>query len=678
MPMTSVAVHTFPECRDSWMKLDSATQEHVLAFAAQIWDAPRHQFDHNSLETLRELASMGVILQEAEEWRFATAPMLFYAQSIHMIELHSMDGLPPSDLLRILEDASGGPAIQSQRDFADWRSLVSFIIAQLVNEYHRLDLVELVLSEETSDDHFWLMQDRICDSLPILDLTVEEFAIVLKGIAVRAQRDMAGGGVYWAAEYLGYFRPDFALKLVDHFSADDGWQDVGFLERLMTGIARASASHRDAVIAEAEVWLSSGEASRCQAGVYLSGNLVSNGQLQPEWLLSRAGSLVSRPEEEIRYATAIVIIKLGGSSEEHSEECLSILARLKELGPLDQVAHGICVGLAPKDSGTLDYTMSCLNLVVDIPVANKGTVKRIGWLLYPIARADPAHVWRYLEKWILAHKLQESVSEYDMFLSTIENACRNDRDLTTLVLTRWFCSSDLRLVEEARNTLRELRIDSFHPAEIASLPARTILYLSEKVLVGRLLTMQMLRLFSSILLNTGQIRELRDYFSRALRYLSWSLPGSCEELFDELTGESDTEATSLLERARKELLEYQEARKGIFAAELAPSRRRVQRYQEFEGKQMQQAYKSAQESDRFPFQKFLRHVRVGRGDRSFHMNIFHPEAAQRRTFTEPTGFGEISQSLELPRGEFLDPEGEVWRRAQRLSRKPDDNFGESL
>jgi hypothetical protein len=53
------------------------------------------------------------------------------------------------------------------------------------------------------------------------------------------------------------------------------------------------------------------------------------------------------------------------------------------------------------------------------------------------------------------------------------------------------------------------------------------------------------------------------------------------------------------------------------------------------------------------------------------MNVFHSDPAQRRTFTEPRGFGQFSQSIELPRGEIIDPEGEAWRRYLRLSRTLD-------
>jgi hypothetical protein len=672
MSTTLVAVHTFPECRVVWMNLDSSTQELVLTFAARIWDAPEREVDDSSLESLRELETMALIVQEDGEWRFAIPQMLFYAQSISLIKSYSMDPLPASDLLRILEEVSCRGDLHSPRRYADWRTLVSFIIAQLVNEHGRFDVLELFVAQETSNQHFWLLQDMVCDSLAILDLTVRQLAVVMKAIAVRAQGDWAGGRVHSAAEYLGYLRPDFARKLIDHFRAGDGWESVGFLERLMTGVARASESHRDAVIAEAEVWLDSDQGGLCQAAVYLGWNLIANGRLQPEWLLSRVGSLISRSEEAITYATSRVITELGARYAEHSEECLCILARLKELGPLGQVTYAISAALAHGDHGALEYNMSCLRLLVDVPIANKGTIDNIGWILFPIARDHPAQVWSYLERWILGHELDESVSEHKMFLSTIEHVHRCHPGSSAAVLTRWFSSSDLRLVEEARNVLRELGIEAFDPRVIKSSTPQTIVYVTEKLLVGRLGSTQMLRLLGSILLKTGHMTELREYFSRVLRYLAWNLPGGYEQFFEQVIKESESEARSLVQIAHQELMEYQGARGGVFVSELTPSQRRVHRYQELEAKQMEEAYQKAQSSDRFPFQKFLSRVMIGRGDRTFHMNIYHPDPASRRTFTEPRGFGQISESIELPRGEFLDPEGEVWQRVQRMKMKPDD------
>jgi hypothetical protein len=40
MPITSVAVHAFPECKDVWSQLDSTSQKQLMSQGAMLWDAP--------------------------------------------------------------------------------------------------------------------------------------------------------------------------------------------------------------------------------------------------------------------------------------------------------------------------------------------------------------------------------------------------------------------------------------------------------------------------------------------------------------------------------------------------------------------------------------------------------------------------------------------------------------
>jgi hypothetical protein len=246
-------------------------------------------------------------------------------------------------------------------------------------------------------------------------------------------------------------------------------------------------------------------------------------------------------------------------------------------------------------------------------------------------------------------------------------------NLGTIVLTRWFASPDQRVVEEARSVLRELRIPGFASQEVASMPPHIVKYITEKLLVGHIEGTHLLRLLYSILRNTSRVEELEQYFLEVLRYVTWNYPGSAMEFFEHVISEEDTALSStLLRKARQELKEYRAQRRDIFVPELAPSKRRVETFLEFEGKKMQAVQEAMFDDDRFPLQKLLPRVVIGRGDRTFHMNIFHPDPAQKRTFTEPRGFGHFSESIELPRAEIIDPEGEAWRRFQRRSYTPDD------
>jgi hypothetical protein len=595
--------------------------------------------------------------------------MLFYLRAIDLIDSLALSSRQAEEVLQklrqLIESARGDPI----NKFEDYQQVAGFTLAELVNEYGREDVVEAAISDEIHEQDFWNLYDLICSSLPILELSVQNLGKILRVMEHQARGDLAGGRVYPAAEHLGYFRPGFAFQLVDYLVKSADEISAGVLERLLTGIAKSSPENLDVVIARCKAWLECEEELLCQAGICCSQNLILDNRLDPDWLFSRFDSLVSK-SDGVRYTLAVVVATLGADFEERSEECLGMLKRLKVAGPIDGVTYGITYALSRvRDETALSYKVSCLTLLEDVPPANKGTIKRINWLLHPIARSYPDEIWSYLKRWIQAHDGEESIASHDLFSSTIRDTYQTDPKLGEQRLTRWFRSADLRLVEEARSVLGELEVYSFDAKEINSLPSQTVAYITEKLLVGHFQGIHLIRLFHSILRNTSKIEELTDYFSGVLWYLVWNYPASAKEFFDQVIDEEDTSTPStLLQEARQQLEVYQAQHRDVFVAELSPSKRRVEKYRELENKRMQIAQKDLFDDDRFPLQQLMSRVAIGRGDRTFHMNVFHRDPAQRRTFTKPRGFGQFSQSIELPRGEIIDPEGEAWRRFLRLSR----------
>lgn len=103
MPVTSVAVHAFPECKDIWTQLDSTSQKQVLALGSRIWDAPENEVGESiSKELLHELESRGVLVQEDGKWCFTLPQMLFFVQSINPIDSLSLQSRTASELLQDL------------------------------------------------------------------------------------------------------------------------------------------------------------------------------------------------------------------------------------------------------------------------------------------------------------------------------------------------------------------------------------------------------------------------------------------------------------------------------------------------------------------------------------------------------------------------------------------------
>lgn len=647
----------------------------LLGVGSRIWDAPESALDEiMPADRLPELESKGVLIRADGEWHWVLPQMLPFIQSIGLIDSLALHSRPADELLQELIGFLRVAKDQSLDRFKERGESIGFIIARLVNTFGRVDVLEFVVSQEIAQDLFWEFYSAICDVVPILDFGAESFVSVFRQVVDRTEGDMAGGRIFLAAEHLGLFRPEFALNLVDHLVVVEDWETVGFLEKLMTGVAKSSAGHLDSVVATCENWLRCDNERLCRAAIYCSQNLILGDKLEPNWLLSRVGPFISQSTDNVRLALSVVITTLGARFQEHSEKCLGMLTQLKEKESRGEVTYAIAGAMPHRGDATLDYITSCLSLLIDVPATNKGTIQSIGKLLYPVAHSRPGEVWKYLEQWVLTHDRSAGpIVKHDMFLSTIRGVYQRDSNLTVVILTRWFASPDQRLVEEARSILQEFKILGFAPQEIASMPPHIIKYVTEKLLVGHFEGTHWLWLLYSIMRNTSEVERLEEYFLEVLTYMTWNYPGCAEGFFDHVINEEDTTLPSvLLQKARQGLKEYHAQRRDICVPELAPSKRRVDRFLEFQGKQMQTVQEAMFDDDRFPLQKLFPRVAIGRGDRTFHMSVFHPDSAQRRTFTEPRGFGQFSESIELPRAEIIDPEGEAWKRFQRLNYTPDD------
>jgi len=522
---------------------------------------------------------------------------------------------------------------------------------------------------------FWgslYLYDIACIALPALQIDARDFVPVLWALEHRTGRDLSGARAYAASEVLGRTRPGFAFDFVEVIQEQADEVYAVYLERLLSGIARSAPANLDAVIRSIEVWLGCDDGFLCQAAVFVSLCLVEDQQLPPEWLLDRVDSLSTR-SGNVRFSLAVAVARLGIRMPMYASACLEVLTDLRAKGPEDGFDSGVAKELShiQRDAtrATIDFAASCLPILVNVPEESAGTIKVIGQLLYLLSQFRPMAVWQYLEEWILGRPMGKVVSANDMFVSAIRETHRTDPPLCMRQLTLWFSAADLRLVEHARAILRESGGDVLDGDIARAMPEEHIVSVIEKLLVGRLTIEQMLRLFYSVIRATSHLDSLCRYFLSVFHHFWRNCPGGSQEFFSNVVDEQDKSPLSdLLQAAQQEFGVYQAQRQGTFVSELAPSKQRVDKYLDYYGKHMRLASEAVFDDERHPILSLASHVAVGRGDRSYHMFLDPPNQPRSRTFSEPGGFGHFSESVELPRGETIDPEGEVWRRYLRVGR----------
>jgi hypothetical protein len=615
-----------------------------------------------------QLIEKGILCIDDEIPDFVSRYLLYYALSQFLIISKTFSAMSTQELMLNLEQIRGERPTES---YKEWWILVCFVITMLINSYERKELVIDLVGDKVTNSQYWIFFEPINMAIPLLKLKVEEFSVFLIGISERISQDYASGSFYLAVYQVGCSRPEFALKIVDYCISIKAYRSGFLIESLLHGASTFSLDYLENVIRLVEEWINSGIDSLCQIGLNSLWNLTFEEKYDVIRFMSLAKSQIPDTRGQISLTLSLSFTRVGMKFPGLTSECYDQLKILKEIGKLGDVNHGIALALIENNSIYNEFFTDCLNLLCDTPTENKGTIKIISNILLPLTSSNPLIVWKFLEGWVLCHEKGESVSEYNLFLYSIQYAFRANIIVGYTILTKWFISDDLRLIEEARKIIIEIEMRTFSFEVLASLSKKETIYIIEKLLVGYFESHQIFHLFFSIVGNTKHSIFLRDYFIESLSYLAKIYPGASTEVYKEyLSQDNSSKVIVLIRQVTANLAEYQEKIKStryLIRDELSGSKIRSRKFHEFKNKKMQSVSRSEMESDRFPLQKLIPMITIGRGDRSFQMNIFNLDPNQRHSFSTPHEFQEYSQTFELPISELIDPEGEILRRVNRLN-----------
>ena len=623
MPLTSVPVHAFAECQAIWTELSPAEQEEVLRLSNALDEAESHKAGTpRSTSVTRQLEERGIIVADNRGWRFALPQLMVFAQSNHVILSASLHDAPAE---RIVQTMLTLTDVEHEGTGAHQRGMADFVLANLVNAYQRADIIKSIFLQEDSRSGFWRLYDALRNTLPVLDLSVDDFIAFFHDTALQTRNDLAGPMMSSQVEVLSTFRPKLALQIIDEMSARNNRDAINYLERLITGVALLSDEFYGGIISRCLLWLNPQVPNLPEVALYCLYSLVQKGKQEPSWLLSHIEPLFGTVNKapELCQALAVVVSGLGARHSGVSDACIKHLQQLKAGEHSEYVVHGVVSGLnSTRDAAGFAFKAACMPLFADVPTSNKGTIKEIDHFLFPFSNTHPNVVWRFLELWIENHAEGEAVVSHNMFLTPIHYAYNYNAELACITLSRWFSSVNLRLVEESRAILRELNIQELSARVIAELDTRLTKYITEKVIAGYFDGPQMFDLFYSIVRTSPHVEHLSGYFSKVLWYLAWSFPGAAQRFFrrvleKKVRRKKLSPLESLLHEVHARLEQYHEQRKDSILPELEPSKRRVQRYIEFSSKQMRRAEEASRSDDRFPLQRILPHVAVGRGNRTF-------------------------------------------------------------
>jgi hypothetical protein len=558
-------------------------------------------------------------------------------------------------------------------DFGTRREVTTVVLLVLAGD-HGKDVVGRVgeiarsgIENERRNHLFWSLYDPFCEALPELNVEPDKLADTLESVFEATTGDLAGGFVYGAVEKLASRSRADAEALYEVFASRPDSPVVSFTANAFVGLARFDLpeAHRRALeLTEAE------QATLRRAGIAALGVLDYKGGGRPDLLVrtwKRLQALKAEPDPETDYVLARAYGNLLGQKQEASEALVEMAGRPD---PAVQTQVAFVLHQKARDSHHDPWYRGALLTLARVPTSQAEAWGELDHCAARCARDAPDLVVEFAEAAVLSRDYGAGGKRTElpeMLGTAFSQLLRHHPERLQAALTRWFASSKLRLHRAARDVIHRY----FNPIEtdvpplglskpvLDELDEQTVAYALQRIMGhitinGRLLASLLL----SALRREPYSPDLTEFVAAALGgHVLYNFPGEAGDYLrsraesDEVPEMESNVARAALERAEA----YFEARKDLpTLKELRPPSQRVYLLRLAQNKKQAAAM---EEPDKHSVVMSLATRIPLKHGRGFFME-------QGDDFTEPSGLGEISYSVEMPRGELIDPVGQEIRRME--------------
>jgi hypothetical protein len=524
---------------------------------------------------------------------------------------------------------------------------------------------------EEGNDLFWSMYDPFCEALPELAVEPYELADALEAVFEATSNDWAGGLIYGAVEKLTARSRADAEALYEVFVSRPDSPVVSFTTNALVGLAKfdlAEAHRRALKLTEAE------HSTLRRAGVDALGVLDYEDAGHPNLLArtwERLQILKANPDIETDYVLARAYGNLLGQKPEASNALVEMADRSD---PAVQTHVAFVLHQKAREAHSESWFKNVLLTLARVPTSQAVTWQELDYCAARCAKEAPDLVVEFAKAAVLGRDYGAGGNRTElpeMLGTAFSQLLQHHPGEMQAALTRWFAYPDLRLHRAARDVIQQY----YNPIETNIPPLRlskpvldeldeqTIAYMLQRIM-GYLVVGG--RLLAGLLLSALQ-REpyspgLAEFVAGTLGgYVLYNYPGEAGDYLRSRVASADApELEANVARAALERSEaYYKARKDLPALkELQPPAQRVYLLRLAQAKRQAAAMEEADKHS--VVMRLATRVPLKHGGGFF--------MEQDDDFTVPSGLGEFSYSVEMPRGELIDPVGQEigrieWRSA---------------
>lgn len=671
-PMDHSTPATDPTPR--WRRIEQDLPEIHLAlqYAAEaIYEQAEESVEvDGTAPDLSAAKGFGYLVRESERISFTDLNVRQEYLSQHMATVMASEWNEPNQFDEALVEAQ-----RRTLEYFPQREATTLILLILAYDHDR-DIIGRLgeLARATADGNpqnrlFWDLYNPFCEALPELEFEINDLARTLEAVSEATANDGTAGILHNAVEELASRSRAKGNKLYETFKAYPDSRLITFLPAILVGFAAFDLheAHRRAIeLAESDV-----PAVR-RAAIAALGHISYSEDdhgclLDATW--NRLEQIRSAPDPEVDYALA----RAYGNILSRKPEATKALIELSKRPEPATRGHvsSILFQKADEAHGEAWFKEALLNLAVT-PASQVGTWKNLDHSMYRVSRENPNLAVEFMEAMVISRRYGSDDEEGklpEMLHGAFAELVRHHSETLKETVTRWFSSSERRLHRAAR--------DVVHATYDITSGAQPWLTLSKPVLdeldeqdtvytlrriVGYVVTSRPLAaLLLSATRRNSCSHELLSFIAGALTdYALYNYPHEAGDHLRSRLENSDVseEETKVAQAALGSSESYLKALNDLpQLREFQPPSHRRYLLRLAEHKQQTEIMDRAKHSS--VLLSIMPELPLKYG-RSHFMEI-------EGGFTEPSKLSPFSVSAEKPRGEILDPVGQMYRRLREQS-----------
>lgn len=557
-------------------------------------------------------------------------------------------------------------------DFGTRREVTTVVLLVLARDHDKDvigcmgEVARLGSEGEGRNYLFWELYRPFCEALPELAVEPPELTETLESVLEAAANDGTLGWIYGSVEKLAARSRADAEALYEIFASRPDSPVVAFTANALVGLAKFDLpeAHRCALgLTEKE------QPTLRRVGIAALGRFDYSGGERPDLLESgweRLETLKAEPNPEIGQALARAYGNLLDQKRGAAEALVELATR-----PDPAAQHQLAAILSIQDDEARSepWYRSALLRLARVPTSHAGTWRELDHCASDCAKDDPELAVEFMEAVVVGRDYGARGEEGElpeMLGSTFSELMVNHPEALAAAVTRWFASGERRLHRAARDVVSHHQghtIDGGSPwprlskLVLDGLEEQAVVYALERIMGhitigGHYLAAMLL----SAVRRESCSQDFLNFVAWALgEHVLYNFPG---EAGDYLRGRVDADDAYEDEReVARAALDHSE---GYFEAlrtlpkleEFRPPSRRLY---PLRLAHLKQQAAISEEADKRPVLASLFLKLPLKYGRSFFME-------RDGEYTEPSDLSEISHSMELPRGELIDPVGQQIQR----------------